>query len=486
MRALVITVRGFHAGYLGCYGNEWITTPALDRLAAGGVVFDQHLADVPDAAAARRAWRDGRHHLPPIDGAGDDGAPAADLLDGLRRRGVRTVLVADGSRPSPEAFAAGWDDVEVVRELRGEATFLEQTVEAARSALARLAGAGEWLLWVDLAALLPPWDVPAEFSDPYFENDEDEYGGEVEDDSPPDEEDEEEVGPGEAAEGPEEEIEEERFEEEYVDEGPEGGEGELLSEPPPEDEEEPEDDPLVPWFDPPPGPIETGDDIDFARLQSSYAAAVSFADAGVDALLEELARLGRADECLVVLTSDHGQALGEHGIAGPHRPWLHEELVHLPLLLRLPPALAAGREGKGLRVGALTQSADLAATLLDAFGAPPPDGAHGHSLLPLAREEVDAVRPYACCGLRSGAAAEWCLRTPEWSFLMPAPAPGDAPRGPQLYARPDDRWEVNDVLQHHPERAELFEQALKQYVAATRGPGPFDPPPLSPPAAIDP
>ena len=33
MKALVISVRGFHAGYLGCYGNEWITTPALGRLA---------------------------------------------------------------------------------------------------------------------------------------------------------------------------------------------------------------------------------------------------------------------------------------------------------------------------------------------------------------------------------------------------------------------------------------------------------------------
>src|SRR5258708_7415299 len=64
MKVLVVSARGWHLGYLGCYGNGWISTPALDRLAAEGIVFDQHLADVPDAATARRTWRDGRHHFP--------------------------------------------------------------------------------------------------------------------------------------------------------------------------------------------------------------------------------------------------------------------------------------------------------------------------------------------------------------------------------------------------------------------------------------
>src|SRR5690348_5615076 len=64
MKALVLTLRGCHLGYLGCYGNGWIATPNVDRLAAQGVVFDQHLADVPDPVIARRTWRDGRHHFP--------------------------------------------------------------------------------------------------------------------------------------------------------------------------------------------------------------------------------------------------------------------------------------------------------------------------------------------------------------------------------------------------------------------------------------
>src|SRR5437762_1004777 len=156
MRTLVISVRGFHLGYLGCYGNEWISTPALDRLATDGIVFDQHITDVPEASAARRAWRSGRYQLPALDRDEVESPPGQDLIETLRRHGVRTVLVADGSRPLPEDFAAGCDRADIVRSLAGEATFLEQTLEAARAALTQLIGLDRWLLWVDLATLLPP------------------------------------------------------------------------------------------------------------------------------------------------------------------------------------------------------------------------------------------------------------------------------------------------------------------------------------------
>ncbi len=442
MKALVISVRGFHLGYLGCYGNEWIATLALDRLAADGVVFDQHIADVPEPCAARRAWR-----------------------------------------PLPEDFPAGWDHVEVIRSLTNEAKFLEQTLEAARVALKRLARADQWLLWVDLATLLPPWEVPAEFSDPYFQELEDEEPAEDgAEDTEEDEEPEEAESEEEAFAGEEEfeAVSDEAAEEEFFDEEFSEVEPDEPSEPPSAvEEEEDEDEPLTPWFDPSPGFLNTEDDTDFLRLQSSHAAAVSFVDAAVDALLFELAGLGLADDCLVVLTSDHGQALGEHGVVGPHRPWLHEELIHVPLLLRLPASLAGTGESKNLRVSALTQPPDLMPTLLAAFGIACPEQTQGHNLLPLARAEASKVRDYACSGLRQGEASEWCLRAPDWAFLLPGESvPGDPPRERQLYVKPDDRWEVNDVLQHHLERADAFEQTLKEFVAASRRQGPFAPPAL--------
>src|SRR5438128_327662 len=109
MKILVLAPRGLHLGFVGCYGNDWTETPALDHLAAEGVVFDAHFADCPDTAGARRAWRTGRWGLP-LPGGEDrptDEQPP-DLLALLAGQGIQMCLVADESRPAALEFAAGW------------------------------------------------------------------------------------------------------------------------------------------------------------------------------------------------------------------------------------------------------------------------------------------------------------------------------------------------------------------------------------------
>ena len=151
---------------------------------------------------------------------------------------------------------------------------------------------------------------------------------------------------------------------------------------------------------------------------------------------------------------------------GPVRAWLHDEIVHLPLLVRLP----AARSPAGMS-SALTQAVDLAATLADWFRAPLA-GTHGRSVLPLVRGESEAIRPYACAGLQVGEAIEYALRTLEWAFLLPVRTSAeDAARTARLYVKPDDRWEVNNVLQHHPELADRLERTLRDFVTASCQPG---------------
>jgi arylsulfatase A-like enzyme len=422
MKAIVLVARGLQLGALGCYGNPWIDTPALDMLAAEGIVFDQHFADNADAAGARHAWRSGRYHLP--------GAPSAaraearpDLLAALRKQGMHTCLIVDDSRPSSSEFAEGWIEVQRVSAAEEE-TPLDAVLEAVGAALERLERRDNWLLWIDLTTLVPPWNVPAEFQEPYFT---------------------------------EEPVEEEEEESDEMDEA----------------EKEEESQPLTPLSEIPDGLIDCEDDYLYLSLQTSYAAAVSYVDAGIRQLLEALAGLQGGDDILLIVTTDAGQNLGEHGLVGASRPWLHDELIHLPLLLRLPGAAEAGR-----RVAALTQTVDLAPTLADWFQATLPD-AHGHSLLPLARGEVESVRPYACTGLHVGEAIEYALRTPEWAFLLPVnPGTDDEERSTQLYVKPDDRWEVNNVRQHHLEFAEQLERTLRDFVTATCQPGSLAFPPL--------
>jgi arylsulfatase A-like enzyme len=416
MRVLTIVVRGLHLGYVGCYGNEWLGTPTLDGLAAEGVVFDQHYADQPDTAGAAHAWRSGRYGFPADDvPSPPTPSPDADLVSLLRAAEVGLALVVDDSRPGAGAFAEGWEDVTRVGSGPGEGTTLERTLDAVAPALDRLTGFEHALLWVELATLLPPWDVPAEDLERYCQE--------------PAADDEEE-----------------------------------------EEEEEPAE--LEPLPDPAVGPLDPTDDTAFLRLQRTYAGAVGYLDAGLAALFDNLRERGLLDDLLVLVTADHGLPLGEHGVVGLCRPWLHDELIHLPLLVRLPGGAEAGR-----RVGALTQPVDLLPTLLDAFGLPVPV-VHGHSLLPLCRGATEPVRAYACAGLRLGGEAEWALRTLDWGFLLPVATTAEAPRPPQLYVKPDDRWEVNNVLQHHLELTEHLEQVLRGFVEATRRPGPLQPPEL--------
>src|SRR5438067_2137488 len=101
-----------------------------------------------------------------------------------------------------------------------------------------------------------------------------------------------------------------------------------------------------------------------ARVNESLrAAVVTTLDAELGGVFEMLRGRGLDQTAAWLLTSDFGYPLGEHGQVGLHRPWLYEELVHLPLVLRLPGAAEAGR-----RVPATTQPPDLAPTLLDLFG----------------------------------------------------------------------------------------------------------------------
>ena len=111
-------------------------------------------------------------------------------------------------------------------------------------------------------------------------------------------------------------------------------------------------------------------------------------DRSLTRLLDVLDQLGLAGETLVVFTSDHGEAFHEHG------RFLHDDLypetLRVPLVLRLPGRLPAGR-----RVGEAVGLVDLVPTILDLVGVPIPPQAQGTSLAALARGDAGAPAPPA-------------------------------------------------------------------------------------------
>jgi len=107
-----------------------------------------------------------------------------------------------------------------------------------------------------------------------------------------------------------------------------------------------------------------------ALIEDHYDGGAAFLDDRVGTLLDGLAAAGVLERTIVVLIADHGEVLDEHDAEWfSHDPWLVDENVHIPFLLRLPGAAHAG-----LRVDALVSQVDVLPTLLALTGVPPPPG----------------------------------------------------------------------------------------------------------------
>lgn len=121
------------------------------------------------------------------------------------------------------------------------------------------------------------------------------------------------------------------------------------------------------------------DDDVLIDLRRHYLASASEMDAGVGLLMSQLANLGLEDSTLVIITSDHGDQLGDHWLMNKLGPY--DQSFHVPLIVRDPRPEADG--ARGTRIAGFTQATDLAPTLVDYAHAAPLRRSSGRSLRPL-------------------------------------------------------------------------------------------------------
>ncbi|HKA29664.1 MAG TPA: sulfatase [Candidatus Binatia bacterium] len=174
-----------------------------------------------------------------------------------------------------------------------------------------------------------------------------------------------------------------------------------------------------------------------------YDAAVRYTDTAIAPLLDAV-RSGPRGRTLLVVTSDHGEAFGEHGTVG-HGAELYEEVLRVPLFVWGPGLVAPGRRVPGL-VGVV----DVTPTILDLLGFPVPTGISGVSLAPQVRAG-STVLPVTDRILfsenslhdRYRLAARW----PRWKAVWDTP-------GPQTFDLDRDPGELQPVTS-----ADLTDQA---------------------------
>jgi arylsulfatase A-like enzyme/Flp pilus assembly protein TadD len=119
-----------------------------------------------------------------------------------------------------------------------------------------------------------------------------------------------------------------------------------------------------------------------ARYRAApYDGEIAYADSAVGELLAALRARKLYDSTVIAVAADHGEAFGEHG-EQTHGLFLYDETIHVPLLVKF----AAGSPGP-LVVDTRVGLVDLAPTILQAVGIPPPTAMQGESLMELARAD---------------------------------------------------------------------------------------------------
>ena len=162
--------------------------------------------------------------------------------------------------------------------------------------------------------------------------------------------------------------------------------------------------------------------------QQAYGAQVLLLDQFLGVLMEQLDESTWAQDALFCLVGHRGYPLGEHGVVGFYRPLLYNELTHVPMMFRWPEHRTIG-----LRSQSLVQPAALYQALSDWFGcAGAEQTAFDRRMVPDLRER-DAI--VSVC--YSEFANYQAIQTQGWKFVDGAKQ--------QLFVRPDDGWEINEV-----------------------------------------
>jgi arylsulfatase A-like enzyme len=431
MNVIFIVNDSLRRDHLGCYGNDWIQTPNIDRLASESAVFDHFYPEGIPTVPCRTTFFTGRFTFP---FRGWQRLEPTDILlaEVLWNKGYTSSMITDVfhlHKPTM-AFERGFDFVQHIRGHEGDPWILDESIEvdvdkyykgdgkdkAVRAQLtqylrnihwwkgeedtfvARCAkSAVKWLeeqpvkdnLFLCLDCFDPhePWDPPPPYNRMYTDP---EYTGK-----------------------------------DIIQPIPGKLEGYLT----PEEQN---------------------------HIFKLYAGKVTLCDKWVGLLLDKLKEMGMYENSLIIYTSDHGEPFGEHGIIRKSDPLLYEELVRIPLLIRHPEGVGAGE-----RFDALIETTEIFPTILDFLNVRMPPKVHGKSLLPMMRGEIDTIRDKAYMGVFKQA---WRVNDYDWSYILNF----GKGKTSELYNLKDDPQEKNNLVDDNRQKAMELELDLRRFVAGLR------------------
>jgi len=352
MRLLFLDLDTLRADHLGCYGYARNTSPNIDAIARQGTICRNYYCSDAPCLPSRAALFSGRFGI--HTGVVGHGGTAADMrLEGaprgfrerlgheslpalLRAAGLKTVTVSPfGERHSAWWFYAGFS--EAYNTGRGGMESAEEITPTALDWIERHAREDNWFLHVNYWDPHTPYRAPAAFGNPF------------------------------AGEPLPAWLNEETLARHRNMPGPHSARELNMW--------DSNTNPRYPRY---PGELRNMDDV--RRMIDGYDCGIRYMDEHIGRLFEALAAQGVLDDLAIIISSDHGENLGELGIYGEHAT-ADQGTGHIPMIIRWP-GMPAGQVDEGLHY-----NLDLAPTLAELLGREPAPRWDGQSYAPALRGE---------------------------------------------------------------------------------------------------
>jgi arylsulfatase A-like enzyme len=415
MRILFLDLDTLRPDHLGCYGYHRNTSPNIDKVASEGVRFDNYYCSDAPCLPARAALVSGKFGI--RSGVVGHGGTAADMkLEGrdrnftselskdsiwmfMRQHGYRTASVS----PFAERHSAWWFNagfMETFDTCQGGMESAEKVTPVALDWLERNGKNDNWLLHVNYWDPHTPYRAPAELGNPF------------KDDPLPSWMNEETVRKHCSMPGGHSAMEVGMF-----------------------------DDRENPAFPRHPGKVSNMGE--FRKMIDGYDCGIRHMDNHIGMIFSKLSELGVLEDTAIIITSDHGENLGELNSYAEHGT--SDNITHrIPMIIRIP-----GKKGNHVDRG-LHYNLDLSATLAEIIGASPRKGWQGRSYSKALTEGGECGRDYlvlsqcAHSAMRSVRFGDWIYIRSIHDFYHLYPRE-------MLFNIKDDPHEEHDLSGKHPE-----------------------------------
>ena len=197
---------------------------------------------------------------------------------------------------------------------------------------------------------------------------------------------------------------------------------------------------------------------------SLYDGEIAYVDHHVGLLIEKLKELGVYDETLIIVTSDHGEFFGEHGV-WEHTVGPYEEVYKVPLIVKYPGSGKRGRDSRWV------QTVDILPEVLETVGLPIPADVEGSPLSlvdhPILTEQYPNTYWAKNYGSRYGRSYRSVYERP-WKLIV------YIDDTMELYNLAEDPFEQNNLFQQEQRRAIAMRRRLRKYIASLSPTRPAD------------